>query len=331
MTRPKNGVFVTAVAVVALIMSFGPAAGVAGATSARSTTSARPAPAATSGKACHRHLTPYRGRFSKGYVIVNSGALDNPAASESLRIGDPSGWHRRLGRGSHSFQEARANGQQLLALDHHAVAVCTSTILAHRTTPSPSTPCVPSAEEVRHRVRVGGEPERGSTRSFGRPVRPRPLCSVAVPIREVHRHFSYTINSTYPPVNDEWDSQMNTPGQQRTRSRTTRFAARNPSINVIKIGSTTDNPPGQDSPAIATCASDKTSILSAGVFSNAPEADTDVSVNGSSLTVVPWSTRPTLRPAIHDQRLCRLRYIVDPYGIGSAPPGQSEDESCPSM
>src|SRR5580693_85284 len=83
MSSCRKSLLVPATALIGLMAVVLLTAGVAGAAASKSTTSARPTAAPTSGKGAIV-TAPHTAKAPKGYQIVNSGSLDNPAGTESL-------------------------------------------------------------------------------------------------------------------------------------------------------------------------------------------------------------------------------------------------------
>ena len=87
MSSRRKSLLVPATALIGLMAVVLLTGGVAGATAAKSTTSARPTTAPSSGKGAVV-TAPHVAKAPKGYQIVNSGSLDNPAGSEARKVGD---------------------------------------------------------------------------------------------------------------------------------------------------------------------------------------------------------------------------------------------------
>jgi len=273
MIRRKNGLFVTTIAVIALTMGFGPATGVAGATSPGPTTSARPAPAATAGKGAIA-TSPQAASAPKGYVIVNSGALDDPAGQWTFgRTYCPAGtvvWgggvtasgglEQTLNSSFPSTSgppawEVYINNAESSDESFTVYAVCAKKpkkyVIEEGPAASPAGDQTPvSATCPAQTVVLGG----GTYVNALGPL--------------------FGINSSFPAGN-QWISDINNSSGVTVTVATDAICGKRPKHYAVVSGGTSDNPPGANSPDSASCPA-KTSILSAGVISSASETSVNV-------------------------------------------------------
>jgi hypothetical protein len=303
MASRKKSLLLPGTALIGLMAVILLASGMAGAASGRSTMSAQPTAAPTSGKGAIV-TAPHTAHAPKGYQVVNSDSLDNPAGSESDGSATCPAGTVLWGGGV-----TDSGGVEETINSSWPVSTVEWGVYIENTGSSDDSFVVYAvcAKKPKQYIIESNSADAGAGIQTGLDAEcPAKTVVLGGGALSDGIGSAYTINTTYPYEN-YWVSDMNNAGSGDETVGDFAICGKKPSKYVVVTGSAVDNPPGGNDEATALCPSAKTSVLSAGLYSSSSAID--VSVN----ELVPYT--PTDAAAGYEANNSVNDYSITAYAI----------------